>query len=240
MGKDIFGQAILDFHNNKYPENIIVQSPDFKDDNIPISYLFRNFDNMPKIEQKALELSYGKTLDVGCGAGCHSLYLQNKRNLDVKAIDISQGAINVCKQRGIKNSAVQNVFDLENEKFDSILFLMNGSGIIGKLNYIDRFFMHIKKLLKPNGQVLIDSSDISYLFIDDDGGFWVDAALGYYGEIQYKLKYKDIESDWFDWLYIDYNTLQNAANANGFHCELILEGNDNDFLAKLSIASTSI
>ncbi|WP_298319995.1 bifunctional 2-polyprenyl-6-hydroxyphenol methylase/3-demethylubiquinol 3-O-methyltransferase UbiG [uncultured Aquimarina sp.] len=233
INKDIFGEAIKDFYHKKYSEDIIVQAPDFDDDIIPIPYLFRSYSEMPKIEQKALDLAFGDVLDVGCGAGSHSLFLQEERKLNVHAIDISEGAIEIAKKRGVTNASVQDIFNLKEAQYDTLLFLMNGSGIIGKLNNIDIFFSNVKKLLKPNGQILIDSSDISYLFSEDDGSFWVDASAGYYGEMQYQLKYKKLQSDWFDWLYIDYNTLQNAANANGFVCELVLQGENDDYVAKL-------
>jgi len=235
--KDIFGEAIKDFYYKKNSEDIIVKAPDFEDDIIPVSYLFRSYKEMPLLEQKALDLAYGKILDVGCGAGSHSIYLINKGFTDVQAIDISQGAIEICKKRGVIQASALNFSELNGEQYDTLLFLMNGSGIIGKLDAIDYFFSHCKSLLKPNGQILIDSSDISYLYTDEDGAFWVDPSSGYYGEMQYKLAYKKEESDWFDWLYIDFNTLQNAANANGFLCELITEGENNDFLAKLTVAS---
>ncbi|WP_299220180.1 class I SAM-dependent methyltransferase [uncultured Aquimarina sp.] len=233
INKDIFGEAIKDFYYKKYNEDIIVQAPDFDDDIIPIPYLFRTYSEMPKIEQKALDLAFGDVLDVGCGAGSHSLFLQEDKKLNVHAIDISEGAIEICKKRGVTNATVQDIFNLKEVQYDTLLFLMNGSGIIGKLDNIDIFFSNVKKLLKPNGQILIDSSDISYLFAEEDGSFWVDASAGYYGEMQYQLKYKKLRSDWFDWLYIDYDTLQNAANANGFVCELLLQGENNDYLAKL-------
>ncbi|GAA4279156.1 class I SAM-dependent methyltransferase [Aquimarina mytili] len=235
MNKDIFGAAIKDFYNQEYTEDIVVQAPDFDDDIIPIPYLFRTYSEMPIIEQKALDLSYGKVLDIGCGAGSHALYLQNEKKLVTTAIDISEGAIEICTKRGVTKAIVQDIFELKNEKFDTLLLLMNGSGIIGKLSNIDRFFTHMKTLLNPGGQVLLDSSDISYLFTDDEGGFWVDASAEYYGEMRYALKYKSQQSDWFDWLYIDYNTLQNAANANGFLCELLFEGENNDYLARLVV-----
>lgn len=236
MNTDVFGKAIKDFYNKEYTEDIVVKADDFDDDHIPIPYLFRSYPEMPKIEQKALDISYGKVLDVGCGAGSHSLFLQNKKKLDVTAIDISDGAVEVCKKRGIKNALTKNVFHYNHTPYDTILFLMNGSGIIGTLNRIDMFFIHIKKLLTPGGQILMDSSDISYLFQDGDGGFWVDASAGYYGEMRYSLQYKNQESEKFDWLYIDYNTLQNAANTNGFLTELLFEGENNDYLAKLTLA----
>ncbi len=235
MSKDIFGAAIKDYYNQNDPEDIVVQAPDFDNDVIPTSYLFRSYPEMPKLEQKALDLSYGKVLDVGCGAGSHSLYLQHEKKLDITAIDISKGAVEVAQKRGVQKTFVKDIYDFEDTKFDTLLFLMNGSGIIGTLDNIDRFLSHIKTLLHPTGQILIDSSDISYLFTDEDGGFWVDASAGYYGEMQYRMQYKNLQSDWFDWLYIDYNTLQNAANANGFLCEIVYEGDHNDYLAKLTL-----
>ncbi|MFL1897390.1 class I SAM-dependent methyltransferase [Aquimarina sp. 2-A2] len=234
---DVFGEAIKDYHlTKKNNQDIIVQSPDFDDDIIPAHYLFRSLEQMPIIEQQALDLAYGKVLDVGCGAGSHSLILQNKYNLSVDAIDISEGAITVCKERGVKNAYQKNLYDLKEVKYDTIVLLMNGSGIIGRLANIDHFFTHIKTLLEPNGQLLLDSSDLSYLYTDDDGGFWIDANAGYYGEMQYKMKYKNLETDWFDWLYIDYDTLQNAANANGFVCEIVHKGTENEFLTRIKLA----
>ncbi len=235
MNKDIFGEAIKDYYDQNYSEDIIVQAPDFDDDIIPIPYLFRSYPEMPILEQKALDLCYGKVLDVGCGAGSHSLYLQNEKKLEVTALDISEGVIEVTKKRGVQVAFVEDLYNLQSETFDTLLFLMNGSGIIGKLDNIDRFLSHIKKLINPKGQILIDSSDISYLFTDEDGGFWVDASAGYYGEMQYRLQYKNLQSDWFNWLYIDYTTLQNAANAHGFLCELICEGDSKDYLARLTL-----
>ncbi|WP_271783143.1 class I SAM-dependent methyltransferase [Aquimarina algiphila] len=236
MNTDVFGKAIKDFYNKEYTEDIVVKADDFDDDHIPIPYLFRSYPEMPKIEQKALDISYGKVLDVGCGAGSHSLFLQDKKKLDVTAIDISEGAVEICKKRGVQNALTQDIFQYNHTSFDTILFLMNGSGIIGTLSNIDMFFTHIKRLLIPGGQILMDSSDISYLFQDDNGGFWVDASAGYYGEMRYSLQYKNQESEKFDWLYIDYNTLQNAANTNGFLTELLFEGENNDYLARLTLA----
>ena len=200
-----------------------------------VAYLFRSYAEMPLIEQKALQLSKGRVLDVGCGAGSHSLTLQNDRNLEVTSIDISPNAIQTCTLRGLKNAKVQDIMALENEKYDTILLLMNGTGIFGTLKQTANFLQKLKSLLNPNGQILIDSSDILYMFDDDeDGGKWIPGD-GYYGELTFTLRYKNQKEEEFPWLYLDYNTLQNAAFANGLQCEMILEGEHYDYLAKLSI-----
>ncbi|WP_310560284.1 class I SAM-dependent methyltransferase [Flavobacterium sp.] len=233
--KDLFGKAILDFQTNNCPEDLITETNISEKDEMSVNYLFRSYDEMPKLEQKALQLAKGKVLDVGCGAGSHSLSLQNDRNLDVTSIDISVNAIQACRLRCLKKAIVQDVMTLENEKFDTILLLMNGTGIFGTLKETPNVLLKLKSLLHPNGQILIDSSDIIYMFDDDDdGGKWI-TGDAYYGELTFTVSYKNETEDTFPWLYLDYNTLQNAAFANGLQCELLMEGDHYDYLAKLSI-----
>ena len=230
--KDLFGKAILDYQTNTSPEDIITETNITEPDEMEVAYLFRDFNSMPKIEQTALQFAKGKILDVGCGAGSHSLYLQEK-GLEVTAIDISPSAIKACELRGIKMARVQNVLDLENEKFDTILLLMNGTGIFGSLKNTAVYLQKLKSLLAPNGQILIDSSDIIYMFDEaEDGSKWIPAD-GYYGELTFTISYKNQTEDPFPWLYLDYNTLQNAAHTNGLQCELLEEGAHFDYLARL-------
>ena len=232
--KDLFGKAILDFQTNNSPEDLITETNISEADEMHVAYLFRNYEEMPKIEQIALQLSKGKVLDVGCGAGSHSLYFQEK-GFDVMAIDISENAIKTCHLRGLKNAKIKNILELENEKFDTILLLMNGTGIFGTLEKTPQFLQKLKSLLHPNGQILIDSSDIIYMFDKDEDGSYLIPANGYYGELTFTVSYKNQTEQPFPWLYLDYNTLQNAANDNGLQCELILEGDHFDYLAKLTL-----
>lgn len=239
--KDLFGKAILDYQTNNSPENLVTETTISEEDEMSVAYLFRNFSAMPKMEQKALEISKGKVLDVGCGAGSHSLYLQNERNLDVTALDISKDAIEACKLRGIKNVLVQDILSLSEEnKFDTILLLMNGTGIFGKLKNTPKFLQKLKLLLAEGGQILIDSSDIIYMYDEDDSddsevGYWIPGNVDYYGEVEFTISYKNETEKPFDWLYLDFNTLQNAANDNGLQCEMIQEGEHFDYLARLFV-----
>ena len=232
--KDLFGKAILDFQTKNDPEDLITETNISEADEMSVAYLFRNFNEMPKLEKKALQLAKGKILDVGCGAGSHSLYLQEK-GFDVSAIDISPNAVEACRLRGIQNAKVQNVLEVETEKFDTILLLMNGTGIFGTLAETSSYLQKLKSLLRPNGQILIDSSDIIYMFDEDEDGSYIVPADGYYGELTFTVSYKGATESTFPWLYLDYNTLQNAAHANGLQCELVVEGKHFDYLAKLFI-----
>lgn len=240
--KDLFGKAILDFQTNNSPEDLITETTISEEDEMSVAYLFRDFYGMPKLEQQALLLSKGKVLDVGCGAGSHSLYLQKEKKLKVTAIDISSNAVEACELRGI--SDVFKIAILEyhsDEKFDTILLLMNGTGIFEKLEHVSKYLEKLKSLLAENGQILIDSSDIIYMFDEDDsedseGGKWISGDK-YYGELEFTISYKGEKEAPFPWLYMDYTTLQNVAVANGFQCELVLEGEHFDYLARLTIKS---
>ncbi|WP_396217289.1 class I SAM-dependent methyltransferase [Flavobacterium sp.] len=234
--KDLFGKAILDYQTNNLPEDLITETSISEADEMSVSYLFRTYNEMPKLEQKALQLAKGSVLDVGCGAGSHTLALQNERKLDATAIDISENAVRACQLRGIENVKVANILDLDVEnKFDTILLLMNGTGIFGTLNETAKYLQKLKSLLNKGGQILIDSSDLIYMYDQDEDGAYCIPAEGYYGELTFTVQYKGETEDTFPWLYLDYNTLQNAAIANGLKCELLLEGEHFDYLAKLSI-----
>lgn len=229
--KDLFGKALLDYQNGHYTEDIITSTNISEEDDLPLPFLFREFKEMPKLEQKALKLAKGRVLDVGCGAGSHSLYLQEK-GLQVKAVDISKGAIEVAKQRGVLHAEVKNILD-ESERFDTILLLMNGTGIFQELVNVSKYLTHLKSLLSSKGQILIDSSDIKYMYEDEDGGFWMDMNANYYGELDYYLSYKGKQEAPMKWLYLDFEKLQLACETVGLTCELVLEGDHFDYLARL-------
>lgn len=240
MDNDIYGQALLEYQNGNYTEDINTHLSLDEEDTLPLPYLFRDLKDMPALEKHALQLSKGAVLDIGCGAGSHSLILQKNdtKIIAVTAIDFSKGAIETCKLRGVKNAIHTNLYNFKNKKFDTLLLLMNGIGIAGKINQLDAFFTHLKSLLKPNGQILLDSSDIIYMYEndDEDDGYWVPDDVDYYGEVNFHMEYKGQKSKTFPWLYLDYNTLQRAANYNNLNCELVFEGEHYEFLARLTLS----
>ena len=233
--KDPMGAAIADYFNLHKATKLRVFSSQFDEDEIPVNELFRSSDQMPLLEQTALALASGKILDVGAGSGCHSLALQ-EQGKEVCAIDISSLAVEVMQKRGVRHARLVNLFDEQfAEPFDTILLLMNGSGIIGRLENIPAFFQKMKQLLRPGGCILMDSSDLRYLFEDEDGSFLIDLAADYYGEIDFQMQYKKIKGDSFDWLYIDFQTLSLYAAECGFKTELVQEGSHYNYLAKLTM-----
>lgn len=235
VDKDPMGTAIADYYKRHKAERLRVFSSQFDEDEIPVKELFRMEKQMPLLERTALQLATGKILDVGAGSGCHSLALQ-EAGKDVHAIDISPLSVEVMQQRGVRHATLLNLFDEHfQETYDTILMLMNGSGIIGKLENLPAFFKRMKQLLQPSGCIFMDSSDLRYLFEEEDGSFVIDLAGDYYGEIDFQMQYKDILGESFDWLYIDFQTLSLYAAENGFQAELVKEGKHYDYLAKLTL-----
>lgn len=231
---DPMGAAIKDYFTTGKAAKLRVLSPDFEEDEIPVATLFRNFSEMPGIERKALELSKGKILDVGAGSGCHSLALADMGK-DVEAVDISALSVEVMNARGV-NARVADIFDPGFAGgYDTVLMLMNGAGIIGTLQNIGDFFTRMKHLLNPGGFILMDSSDLRYLYEDEDGSMLIDLAGEYYGQMRFSMKYKNIKGPEFPWLYIDFSTLSLYAGQYGFQAELVMEGEHYDYLAKLSL-----
>lgn len=230
--KDPMGTAIADFHATGKAARLRVFSPMFDEDEIPVKALFRTLDEMPAIERVALQVASGHILDVGAGAGCHSLALQAMEKR-VTAIDISPLAVATMRARGVKDVREQDFFTLDG-KFDTILMLMNGIGIVGTLSRMDAFFLQVDRLLAPGGQVLCDSSDICYIFEDEDGIIDLTGVEGYYGELTYQMQYRNIKGDAFPWIFIDPETLREQAAAHGYHCDILVRGPHYDYLARLT------
>ena len=234
--RDPMGAAISDYFNHRRADRLRVFSSQFEEDVIPVKELFRNIQSMPVLERTALQMSTGRILDVGAGSGCHALALQ-EMGKEVCAIDISPLSVEVMKQRGVNDVRLTNLFDgTFTETFDSVLMLMNGSGIIGKLSNMPDFFRRMKCILRPGGCIWMDSSDLRYLFEEEDGSIVIDLAGDYYGEIDFQMQYKDVKGEPFDWLYVDFQTLSLYAAECGFKAELVKEGKHYDYLAKLSLA----
>ena len=229
---DPMGRAIADYHKNKTASKLRVFSPMFEEDEIPLTTLFRTYKSMPEIERKALDMAKGKTLDVGAGSGCHSLVLQ-ERDIDVTAIDISPLSVETMKERGVNKVLEQDFFTLEGQ-YDTILMLMNGIGIVGTLERLPEFFKKLDKILAPGGQVLCDSSDISYVFETEEGIIELPEDMSYYGEHSFQMQYKDTIGEPFNWLYIDADTLKEKAVRSGYAVEVVAEGEHNDYLARIT------
>lgn len=231
---DPMGAAIDEYQRSGRAGRLLVKSSMFDDDEIPVAHLFRTWEQMPALEQRALAMARGKVLDVGAGAGCHALELQ-QRGLDVMAIDISPLSCEAMQARGVRQVQCINLYDPRlTGPYDTLLMLMNGTGIIGRLKQMPDFLERIYALLARDGQLLIDSSDLKYLYENEDGSYDIDPLGEYYGQVDYQMVYRKVKGEPFDWLYVDFETLKLISENNGWVCELVAQGEHYDYLARLT------
>jgi len=229
---DPFGEAIHDYFEKGKAPDLIVNSNYTENEEIAASWFFRTEKEMPAVERAALKRCNGKVLDIGAAAGCHSLLLQ-KKGFNVTALEKSEKAAAVMKKRGIQKVVCSDIYQFTENQFDTILLLMNGAGIGETVTGLEKLLAHIKTLLTEKGQILIDSTDIKYLFKEEDGSLWIDLAnKSYYGEMEYEVKYKKSVAK-FKWLFIDFEKLKKTAKKAGLDCLLIESGKNHDFLAQL-------
>jgi SAM-dependent methyltransferase len=226
--KDILGQALHDFYYQTTPETLWIHNHYGPKEEMPVDTFYRKADEMPELELIALKECRGKVLDVGAGAGSHALFLQ-EQGFDVTALDISGMGVNIMKARGVKDALEADIFAYRESKYDTLLLLMNGIGLAGSLDNLKSLLSHLKTLLKPGGQLLFDSSDIAYLYEDD-----IPEGDKYYGELWYQYEYKNQQTEWFKWLYIDQQTLTDLATGEGWAVELLFEDEYDQYLAKLT------
>lgn len=229
---DPFGQAILDFAQSGKSKEIVVASDLCEDDVIDSAYLFRTWKELPQIEKMAINRCEGTVLDIGAGAGSHAKILKEK-GFEVAALEPSPGAVVHMQSVGILT--IQDTIQNYNEQtYDTLLLLMNGLGLAGKLENLESFLVHLKTVLNPGGRIICDSTDIIYLYEDEDGSLWVDLNAEYYGNFKFQMTYNDHQTEWFDWLYIDFERLKNTAEKIGFSIELLFE-KDNHYLVELKV-----
>ena len=232
---DVFGVAAKDyFRTNDNSLQITTKSSLGDIDYIPMSYFFRQFEQMNLLEQKALQLCVSPVLDIGCGVGNHLLYLQ-ERQIKAVGIETSEGCVDIALQRGVQEMYCDLWQNLKEEtSYQTILLMMNGLGLAGCLNELFSFLLKLMQQLDEDGFILADSVDLRYLFEKDvDYGSWFSAHQSYYGDLTYTTSYKDLTTS-FDWLFVGFEILRDICNSIGLKCEKLLELEDYHYLARIS------
>jgi precorrin-6B methylase 2 len=231
---DVFGKVLKDHYLGRQKDKLWLHNSYGSPEDMPVDIFYRNKFEISELESIAIELCKGKTLDIGAGVGSHALILQNK-GIDVTAIEISEVACDIMQKRGVKKVVNKDIFQFDGEQFDTILMMMNGIGLCGDMEGLERFLEYLKKLIVPGGQIIFDSSDIAYLYKSDDF-----ISSNYYGEISYQYEYQSVKGNWFKWLYVDFNSLEQMANKLGWACELIFEDDMDQFLVRMVLVEKKI
>ncbi len=220
-----FDQALSDFYYNKSASELTLHNNYGDPEVMPVEVFFRNESELSDLDEYALSLCEGDILDVGAGVGAHALPLQ-KMNKKVTALEVSVSACQIMKDLGVKHVTNGSLYSSLKEKYDTLLVLMNGFGLCGKVNNASNFFKALGSKLNPEGRVIIDSSDVAYMHDKLPEGH-------YYGEVEFCYEYKHILGEWFNWLYIDPNFLTELSNENNWSCQIVFEDDNDQYLAIL-------
>jgi len=230
---DVYGEALLDFyHTNEVENELLLHTNKSETEVMPVDLFFRDESEFPDQELIALALCDGKVLDIGAGAGSHALYLQ-ERGMDVTALEVSPNACKIMELRGVKSVIQEDIFSYHEGKYDTLLFLMNGIGLAESIDGLKRLFNHCKTLLNPGGQLLFDTSDISYYYTDG-----IEKPDHYYGEIKFQYEYKGKMGKPFGWIYIDQQELIKTGNENGWVVQILDEDDHYQYLVRMELKSS--
>lgn len=219
------GAALRDYLAGRLDSHVIVRDERGEEERTPAQAFFRTPEEFSALDDAALALCRGRVLDVGAGAGCHSLALQ-ARGYAVTALDVVPEAAEVMRRRGVLDVRCGDVFTFSGERFDTLLILMNGIGLVGTLAGLDRFLRDVPRLLSDGGQMLLDSFD--------PGPPDPRRKTRYAGEMRFQLEYRGIRGDFYDFVFVDFETLRHRARGAGWQCESIWHEDEGHYLARLT------
>jgi ubiquinone/menaquinone biosynthesis C-methylase UbiE len=232
-----FGLALVDYYRGDSTATLIVYRDDGYRSGHPIGAFYRESTDM-NIDRVALDNCRGRVLDVGAGTGLHSLHLQNQ-GLPICAIDISPEACEIMRKRGVNEVGCSDISDFQDEPFDTILILGRSIGMVENIAGLDHFLTDIHRLVKPNGQILLNSLNVTctsnpvHLAYHEANR----RAGRYVGEIRLQFEYKGIKGPIHGWLQADSETLSTHASKAGWSCEILLREDDGNYLARLTKAN---
>ncbi|MFH1530076.1 MAG: class I SAM-dependent methyltransferase [Pseudomonadota bacterium] len=222
----LLGTALREFQETGVDHTLRVECSAVEPWDMPVEHFFRSASELPPVERTALRLCEGHVLDAGAGSGTHALALEALGH-EVTAIDILPDAVEVMRVRGLRDPRVGDIFTFDGGPYDSVLMLMNGIGIVGDLDGLDRIFRALRRLVVPGGQVLFDSTDLA------ERGGRRGRRGRYGGEVTFTLTYRGKTGPTFPWLFVDSDTLGDAALDNGWSGEVVYQEPDGHYLCRL-------
>ncbi|MBT8479844.1 MAG: methyltransferase domain-containing protein [Gemmatimonadetes bacterium] len=229
-------RALLAFAAGQADAQLLVVDDLGDSDVLPAQWFFRGVEAFPALERLALDLCEGRVLDLGAGAGCHSLVLQ-ERGHPVCAVEILPELVDLLRRRGIRDARGGSVFQPPAGRWDTLLMLMNGWGLPETLAGLERFLGEADRLVTPGGRIIADSTDMrrfaagwrseagTRLALREDGR--------YVGEIQFQLEFAGGRGAPFSQLYVDPDTLSAVAERAGWNVEIAARGENGAFLSVL-------
>jgi len=230
-----FGLALRSFYHGTKDAAVILRREDGMTAPLPASYFFRDEPGLEPVETTAIAQCQGHVLDIGAGAGTHSLVLQAK-GIMVTAIEINSELAAIMTKRGVTDVRQADIFHFEESHYDTLLMLGHGIGICGDLEGLDKFLVHSRKIVGTGGQILLDSTDVTRSRDEKNLAYHeANRKSGrYVGDVCFRMEFGGIIGPYFHWLHVDPLTLAERAEKAGWGCEVLLELENGEYLARLS------
>jgi 2-polyprenyl-3-methyl-5-hydroxy-6-metoxy-1,4-benzoquinol methylase len=228
-----FAKALLAYHNGDNTAVFTIIRDDGFSQSVPVSIFFDD-QNFTELEEIALSLCKGSVLDVGAGAGRHSLELQ-RRGLNVTATDIEPLCEQIMTQRGVHSVIISDILNWTGVRFDTVLMLMNGIGMVGCPESLNNFLGNLTNLLNAGGYLLCDSIDVDQT--DDPHSCCVPNSQHSSSPLSrstaFSISYAGYMGKAFKWLHISPKLLQEHCRLAGLTFSVIHEEKDGHFLCRI-------
>jgi SAM-dependent methyltransferase len=219
--EDAYGKQLLaQYHGQTPTVEIIERDDNYIETGSRDGLYFSEYKDWSDLERQAVDRARGRVLDVGCGAGRHSLYLQNK-GFDVTGIDNSPGAIKVCRLRGLEKALVRPIVEIDKFKansFDTILMLGNNFGLFGGAENARLILEKMSRITAPDAQIIAGTLNpyitdkkehLEYLRFNRRRGRMA-------GQIRFRIRYGKAIGEWFDYLFVSPEEMQNILEKTGW------------------------
>jgi len=233
--EDTFGQEMWACYKGEEAAEIVERDDGYFNSTPgnPKSY-FSEYADWSPIDRKAMEFVKGRILDIGCGAGRHSLYLQNK-GFDVQGIDSSPLAIKVCKLRGLKNARVMPIeeLDFKPNSFDTVIMMGNNFGLFGGFKKAKRILKKMHKITSRNGLIIASTRDT---FKTDNPDHLAYHKLNRQrgrmpGQLRLRIRFRKCVGNWFDYLIVSKKELEGMLKGTGWQIKETIDSGNSAYIA---------
>jgi len=234
--EDAFGRVLLDYLSGPAGDPVLERDDGHAGPALGPEWFFAEPEEWPEAERAVFGYVRGRVLDVGAGAGRHSLAAQ-RRGLEVMAIDVSPGAVEVCRRRGVTDVRLLPLaaVDADLGVFDTVLMMCGNFGLVGGAGEAAAILRRLHALTSPNGRIVLDSVDPD---VDVD-----DADLAYAagnrargrppGQVTIRIRYGERATPWFDLLLVSSAELERLVAGTGWRLAQVVEGEPPDYYAVL-------
>lgn len=231
--EDAFGQMIWAYYQGKEVFEIWERNDGYISVDLPKTYL-SEYEDWALHQRKAMEFVKGKVLDIGCGAGRHSLYLQ-KKGFDVLGIDVSPLAVKICRLRGLKKARVMSIEEVnfKPSSFDSIIMMGNNFSLFGSFKKARRLLKRFHRMTSSNALIVTETRD-PYKTNNP-------AYLEYYefnkkrgrmsGRLRGRIRFEKYIGKWFDWLMVSKKEMKKILKGTGWKIKEFIDSNDSQYIA---------